>query len=572
MELQIRPYHKNMFAFGGILVQNPDVTEWLKALQHAGLSPASANIYPIPDTQANTLWGCLIIGPGITRDQVGRHQLCQAVNKHLFIAEHSVIYPAVSAAELDKLLGNGTYVFHPDFGMVELQEAFAPEKYIALPQMRSYHITCPADPIHIPAAIKSFLIQPQSPEEMLNELEEKIFPQHEAMKDKPLTIAEKIKLFLYRTVFSRKKIGKDGYEQYVTEKSGWWQRIEQLAAKALNKDIGSGMQEDFESLEDRNQAEVDKLLDMLAKNPEEALKYAIPLNETGGARGGQSYSFSLSKRWYDLLWSSPNTTSGGGSGIIDLGDRYHDLQRQYVATAEALIKKGKYHDAAFVYMKLLKNPLKAAETLEEGKFYGDAVTIYLKHLGNKKKAAECYEKGNMTLKAIELYKELNEDEKTGDLYCVLAMKNEARLYYDKAAGKYLETHQYIKAATILHKKANDVPAAKEILLTGWTNGRDGANCLHYYFATIDDTEDIKTEVERLYSTSVFSKNRMAFLGVVQQLHSKHAGIREPLREMGYEIVAAGLANNESIEAELRAFNPADKELLKDTMRYKNNKK
>ena len=56
-------------------------------------------------------------------------------------------------------------------------------------------------------------------------------------------------------------------------------------------------QKDYENLAERNQNQLDKLLKMLNDNPEEALKYAIPLDPNNSSRGGAQGGFTLNKRW-----------------------------------------------------------------------------------------------------------------------------------------------------------------------------------------------------------------------------------------------------------------------------------
>jgi hypothetical protein len=67
----------------------------------------------------------------------------------------------------------------------------------------------------------------------------------------------------------------------------------------------------------------------------------------------------------------------------------------------------------------LKNAHSAGNALETGEHYQEAASVYLKYANNKNKAAECFEKGSMTMDAIGLYKELNQDEKVGDLYITI---------------------------------------------------------------------------------------------------------------------------------------------------------
>jgi len=541
---------------------------WIKEMQRMQLHVNDIHMYPIPDNVPNTISGCLIIPGGkINKQLIGKNELCQAVSPTLFIPERARLFPMLSEIEIEKMFASAVHLFHPEFGLIELTETFNAEKLLQKPVMKSYYVTKPAESIFIPAGIKSFQIEQVSPEEIIKNLEEKIFPKKEPMPDKPLTILEQGKLLLYKALLTGYNKGLKVSLDNAGEKKWWQSKVSLLNSFFKDNKLLGRIKEDFEDLEDRNRNEVEKLMDLLKSNPEEALKYAIPLNETGAARGGDKGSFSLLKRWKELSWKS-NTTLRSSSGTVNLNDHYQELHNQYTATADALVKKKKYHDAAFVYMKLLKNYLKAAETLEAGGFYQEAATIYLKHAGNKQKAAECYEKGNMTLDAIAVYKELNADEKVGDLYLSISRRQEANIYYQKVIGHLSSKSQYIKASMIYKKKMDNIPEAQALLLAGWRNNKDAANCLNNYFSNIDDTKQLKNEILSIYSHDVNQSNSEPFLQVLKHEYNKQNELADSIKEMAYEIVAANIVANPTIVSSLKLFTPNDQELIKDTLRYK----
>ncbi|OFY83691.1 MAG: hypothetical protein A3F72_12820 [Bacteroidetes bacterium RIFCSPLOWO2_12_FULL_35_15] len=311
-------------------------------------------------------------------------------------------------------------------------------------------------------------------------------------------------------------------------------------------------------------------MDMFKNNPEEALKYAIPLDDIGSTRGGNKSQLDLLKRWFDFSLLGNNSRSSSGS--INLGDHYYELQKQYNATAQELIKQKDYHKAAFIYMKLLKNNLMAAQTLESGNHFQEAATIYLKHAGNKNKAAECYEKGNMTNEAIEIYKELNENEKVGDLYLTIRKRKEADLYFEKVVTNYKSKNQYVKASLIYKNKMNNEQGGQSLLLEGWRSFKDPSNCLNNYFSNIRDIKILKREIETIYANDLNRQNSETFLQVIRHEYNKNNELSDSIREMAYEIVAAQIPKNPSIVSELKEFNLKDKELMKDTIRFKVNRK
>lgn len=566
MQLQLKPYHKNSFPIGGVLVRSSSVMDWLMAVQELNLTFDEVIIYPIPANTPNSIWGCIIIVlKNVNKHLAGKYEFFQVVSTNLFIAERAILYPAISLIEIQKLFAKGKHIFHPDFGLVELTCEFKPDELIIKPTLKSFYVSKPVAESFIPQKIGGFRIEPISPEDALKNLEDKVFPQKEAMKDKPLNILEKAQLLFYRQLFNKSNAGSN---KKLVGKTKVGHGIERLLGKLFgNNGFCERMQEDFEELDRRNQKEVDKLLDLLMYNPEEALKYAIPLDNTGGVRGGDNGQLSLFKRWMHLSWAG-NSSGGAVSGTVDLGDRYFDLQKQYMATAETLVNKKKYHDAAFVYMKLLKSPNRAAEVLETGKHYHDAATIYIKHTGNKRKAAECYERGNMTIEAIDIYKELKEDEKVGDLYLSISRKKEADIYYNKVADGYSEKNQFVKASLVYKNKIGSISEAQLVLLRGWQADKDAVNCLSSYFANIADTDELKKQIHHIYLYDRGTDNGEKFLYAIKHVYDKCVELSEPIREMAYEIIAANVIAKPSIVSELKFFNPNDKELMKDTLRYK----
>jgi tetratricopeptide (TPR) repeat protein len=561
MELKIKPYTKNIFPLAGILVKNSSAASWLREMQVMQLSMEAVEIYPIPGLIPNSVWGCLIIPLAeINREQVGKNELCQRVSPNLFIPERSIVHPPVTNAELEKLFSSARHVMHPEFGLAELTEKLNPGELVIKPELKSYIVTRPEESVFIPKKIKSFQVKPVSPEEALKKLEEN-FPKKEVMKDKPLNLAEHGKLAFYKLLFTKKENTADG-----SGKTGLMGKLESFMRSITggNGKWSDKMQQDFENLEERNQKEIDKLLKMLKDNPEEALKYAIPLDGFGSNRGGSSGQFNFLPRWFDFsLFGS----SGSGGGNIDLGDHYFTLQNRYNTMAQDLIKQKEYQKAAFIYMKLLKDHFKAAETLEAGNYFQQAATIYLKYSGNKLRAAQCYVKGNMINEAIELYKELNENETVGDLYAKLHRRQEAFAYYDKVIEEYISSSQYVKASIVCRNKMENEDGAQAFLLEGWSKSRDAVNCLNFYLSGIHDIKQRSIEINSIYHNEVGPENREQFLQVIKNEYNRKNELSHQVREMAYEIIAKQIPVNPSIVSELKTFNINDKELNKDTIRF-----
>lgn len=586
MELSIKPSPANRYPLQGILIRDASTEAWLRAIKAMGLSWQDIRVFPVPGITANSIWGCLILCHGkIDQRLAGKHELCQLVTSKLLIPERSTLQPALSIHEIEKLFTQQVHIFHPEFGLAELTEELDLKTLLAEPELRSWHVTQPEKPVFIPGQVKSFQVKPLPPEEVLKQMEENLFPKSEEMPKEELTPMERARLSFYEFLYGKDKDGastgsatnKEGKGVNATEGeggNGFGERLGKLLDSIIpqNSKLSERMQKDFDELKRRNQEEIEKLMELFRNNPEEALKYAVPLDENGSVRGGEGMEFNLSKRWSDFSLAHMQVGSGSGSGSIDLGDHYQRLQQQYNETAEDLIKKKEYHKAAFVYMKLLKNISKAAGAMEEGKLYQEAATIWLKHANNKQKAAECYEKGRMIDDAIDLYKELKQDEKVGDLYVSINKRKEANVHYELVVDDYRTKDQYLKAAILYREKMLNFPGSQELLLEGWRKEKDAFNCLNNYLSNIGDVKVLKQEIQTIYSKEMTESNGPVFLQVIKHEYSKHKELEEPIREMAYEIVASQMAHNKTIVNELREFNKNDKEIFKDLQRFTQRKK
>lgn len=580
MELSIKPSQYNRFPLNGILVKGASVKNWLLEIQRMELNLNHVSVYPLPGMTANSVWGCLIVPQSVISNlNLEQNEICQQVSPRFFIANKSELFPVMTAAELEKLFAHSGWLMHPEIGLVELKEILDVSKLITLPQSTSLRVISPESTPFIPKEIKSFQVAPVDVEKALEKLEEQFFPKREKMEDKPLSFFEKVKMQFYKLQFRKKEGGNkrdkrsnsSASAQRTGEPNGFGKFMQSLMKPFNGKkkgNYGDRVQENLEDLEKRNQKQLDKLLDMLRNNPDEALKYAIPLDETGSSRGQSNGRLELSKNWSIFsIFADRQLSNTRSGGSVDIGDYYGSLKEQYRKTAAELIEQKNYEKAAFVYMKLLKDDRSAAETLAKGELYQDAASIYLKLLNDKPKAAECFVQGNLIANAIDLYKELKDHEKVGDMYTILHRKKEADVYYEQVAANHKETNQYIKASLIYKNKMHLNSSAQETLMKGWRADHDSVNCLKMYLSDFESTADLKKELNRLYQEDVNQSNQEKFLSVLKNDHYQSDELQEPVREMAYEIIASRVNDNPEIVKELRYFNPENKGLIKDTLRY-----
>lgn len=592
MELQIKPCQGNFYPLGGALLKGGDPAAWLAEMQCMGLTLRDVTAYAIPNppnSPPNTpteggAWSCFLqFEKGVKNIDIRKNLYFQHIENKLFIPENTQIYPLLTAAEIEKLVLGELYLMHPDWGLVRLGKPIKWKNFLEMPTEISKKIITPTQTPFIPQTLRLFEVRSIPPEETIEKLEKNEVIERKTFESKPLNFFEKIKLKILQKLFkpspktspdvgssplSGRSIGANSLlDQFFRGLGGILGGLLGGLFEGLGKQTEAfteKMKMSLEELEKRNKENADKLLDLFKDNPEEALKYAIPLNTDGTARGSNDPAL--------LDFSKFGTNSGGSGGSIVLpDDTFWKLHKQYQATAEMLKKQGKYEKAAQIYLKLLDNKLAAAQTYEAGKYYSEAASIYLKYLNDKYKAAHCYEQGNMYSQAIAIYKELEQHEKVGDLYMQLNETTQAKAAYENVVTKYLDEKSYVKAAVFLRKKLNDHERAQSFLKTGWLNNQDAFNCLNNYFVNIQDEKQLESEIQSLYAQiNPIQKN--IFLDAIKLEYEKHDKLKEPIEAIAYEIIAELIKQDASIATELRFFHKDDKNLTKDIMRYKRENK
>lgn len=258
---------------------------------------------------------------------------------------------------------------------------------------------------------------------------------------------------------------------------------------------------------------------------------------------------------------------GGGGNFYLENSLFDRIRNKYEELAEKYIAEKDYTRAAKVYMNLLNDNYRGAKTLEDGGLYNEAAVIYLKKLKNRSEAASCFEKAKQYQRSIELYKELEQKEKVGDLYMQINDTKNANSYYQMLVDDYVTNDQMVKASLIYRKKMNVPEEAQKILLQGWEENKDAFNCLNNYFVNINTIEDLNHTIQNLYLKTPSDK-KLIYLEAMKHEFKKDSKLQETTRNIAYEIIAENIENHSSIINELKHFNPKDEVILKDISRYR----
>jgi tetratricopeptide (TPR) repeat protein len=259
--------------------------------------------------------------------------------------------------------------------------------------------------------------------------------------------------------------------------------------------------------------------------------------------------------------------SQGGSSVLLEESLFEKLRKKYESHAELYKEQGQFLKASNIYLKLLQNPYKAALVLEEGGFYNEAAVLYLKKMNNRESAAQCYEKGNNYKKAIELYTELGNKEKAGDLYLQLNDRIAANKLYTSVIDDYTVKFQYVKASLVARHKMQHHDEARTLLLKGWNSNADAFNCINNYLASFSNQDDLKKAIIDIYADTPELQKEI-LLTALKYEFDKGKEMEETTRNIAYEIIAASIQRKPYLAAEMKNFNPSDKIIIKDIIRFK----
>lgn len=231
----------------------------------------------------------------------------------------------------------------------------------------------------------------------------------------------------------------------------------------------------WKEIMDARQRELNRLMDMMEKNPDEGLRYALPLGGHEARRGKAPPGWTLGSRSLRLGGNQ------GGSPVDGWDLDYQTqlkLEEQYRKAAASALADENYERAAYIYGELLNDWSSAAQALIKGGRLREAVSIFLHKLSDKNRAAQALEEAGLHLQAAEMYLELGQNEKAGDLYQVLGQSKRARDLWSRAAGNEKNP---LERARILDEKLEDRQAAISVLDEAWRSNSHSASAIKAQF-------------------------------------------------------------------------------------------
>ncbi|MEZ6129503.1 MAG: hypothetical protein R3C59_12540 [Planctomycetaceae bacterium] len=239
---------------------------------------------------------------------------------------------------------------------------------------------------------------------------------------------------------------------------------------------GSGQQRD-PGLTRKRENELKRLMSLLDSDPDQGLKYALPLN--GGqdrGRGRSDASSRLGRHNSEFHLNGLNRS--GRADVWNVSWEYHvRLQARYRELALREQRLGRHRRAAYIYAQLLNDLPSAAAALHSGRLYRDAAVVYLEHLNQPIKAAECLSQGGFWEEAVQIYRNRERWLDAGELYQRIGLIDDARTMFANEIKDCERRSDFVSAADVANVRLNDPDQAAELLVTGWRQSSNGQTCL-----------------------------------------------------------------------------------------------
>lgn len=322
--------------------------------------------------------------------------------------------------------------------------------------------------------------------------------------------------------------------------------------------------------------ELARLLSLLDTDPDEGLKFALPMGE-GAHRGRATPGSRLMQNSVDF-----NLNSLGGGRPADFWDMQWDFRQRLIARyrelADREIQRGRHRRAAYILAHLLGDYGAAARALADGRHWREAAALYEDRLRNAREAARCLKAGGMWAEAVAILTRLGEFEEIGDLYRKLDRPEEAEQAYRQAVARHLEGENRTAAAELLERKLAAPEEALATLRAGWPESRQAARCVEESFRLLARQgwhARMRELIDWLCGVELFA--RSSELSLIERLADAGASYPEPAirEEIGDRVRtrASGLLRTATqqdvaaITAAVGRLAPDDRLLLRDAQRY-----
>lgn len=562
------------------LIPGAAASEWLAELIVWQAPLDHARLYAMPRSPTDrAAAGVLVLLPaGAAPATTHRAQSYSLLANRLYLPIEGRLEPPVEERELADLLPaeDEIYLWHPVAGLIcfPRQSALRVADLLAAPPSRRSRWDLAQPGTAVNSRLHS--IQPDQPLDLAAVLEQgrgDIGRQAPELKQLPPSDRERQRAPLAgpagaaKAAMARAVAWLTSFAPHTASQRTWINDLEDWAERTLGK-YGDW-------LHAHRHKELTRLLDLLRNNPDEGLKYALPMGD-GGHRGLADPSANLARRDVNF-----NLRRLGGGGPADVWDVPADYQQQLITRYRELANReiglGRHRRAAYIFAELLGDYRSAAATLADGGHWREAAVLYQERLNQPRDAARCLRQGGHWSEAIELYEKLGEHETVGDLYRQLEEQEPAEQAYRRAAAEYLQGMNHLQAAKVLEHKLDQPEEAFECLLRGWPYSGQAGQCLQEAFWLLGRRarhEQALAQVQRLPDTVATAEGITLLASGLADVAGTYpdALVQLAAADQTRVLAASRLAVADPVEARtltdaLRSLAPQDRLLARDCHRY-----
>lgn len=557
-----------------------DPAGWLEEVARWPVPADAVVFYVLAGVGANAISaGVLAVPPAGTRvPSGGRAQPYGCAGPEIFLPVDAVIRPPSTAEELRAGAKFEVLIFHPALGLTgcERAEGRRAWDFLAAPEFAAGEIWSAAcagtataaklGPVRLAAGLSLDGLFGAESEEIGSEPLESLPPS----PDEPAAGLPARMALGAAALLMKGMLGLTALLPRTARAPTWINAFENWVQKKL----GNVTQD----LDRRRNRELQRLLEMLANDPEEGLRHAIPLAALAN-RGRRAPSDRLARRNLDF-----SLRRIGGGGPADLwsvpADMQASLSQRYREMAMRESRLGRHRRAACILAELLGDIAGAAETLKQGRHFREAALLYQERMSNPLAAAECFAAGGMTAEALSIYEKMGKWIEAADLHARLGDREAERAAVRRAVAERRAAGDPVAAAQLLERRLGEGEEALALLDAHWPNGRQALACLEEKFALLERAKrpgEARALLPGLGRGAVPLPLVAPLTGFLAKLfeQAKDAGTRHAAADAVRLRVAAGLGGRQLDRADeltlLRALTrlaPEDRLLARDAMRFR----
>lgn len=462
-----------------------DAAAWLAEIARWSAPADAVQFFPVADANGCELAGVLAVPPAETRvPPSGRAQPYGLAAPGCFVPVDALVWPPATAGELRAAAVFPVAMFHPAFGLTGWEEAdgrrvwdllappvaTAEENWSAARAGTAPTMTPPLGAVRLgPTLSPEEVFGPES-EEIGSKAPESLPPSPHERWDNVATHAAGSAA----AVLVKGLLGLTSLVPRTARAPTWINALENWAQGKLG-----GITRD---LERRRHRELHRLLDLLAKNPEEGLRHAIPLTDML-QRGRTVASAQLGRRNLDF-----DLGRLGGGDAVDAWDVPADLRTSLSKTYREMAMReqrlGRHRRAACVFAELLGDLAAAADALKLGRHFREAALLYRERLNNPLAAAACLAEGGLLPEAIAIYEEKAHWIEAADLHAKLGNRAAEQAAVRRAAEAHHAAGDAVAAARLIDARLDAPDEALTLLAATWPRGKNALACLEERFALL----------------------------------------------------------------------------------------